>query len=83
MVGVGGILAEAVADEAQRINFPTALLERFGARRLMWGSNFPMDNRRGIPGLLALAQETLGFVSASDRALMFGGNALALWPFET
>lgn len=59
------------------------LLERFGARRLMWGSNFPMDNRRGIPGLLALAQETLGFVSASDRALMFGGNALALWPFET
>lgn len=57
------------------------VIERFGVERLAWGSNFPMDNQRGIPGLLALAQEQLHFLSASDRAKLFGGNALRLWPF--
>ena len=58
------------------------LIERFGVERLMWGSNFPMDNRRDIGGLLRLAQEQLAFLSESDRARLFGGNALRLWPFS-
>ena len=58
------------------------LIQRFGVDRLMWGSNFPMDNRRGIPGLLALARERLAFLSEADLGKLLGGNALRLWPFS-
>jgi len=58
------------------------LIERFGTERLMWGSNFPMDNRRDIGGLLRLGQEQLAFLGEAERAKLFGGNALRLWPFS-
>jgi predicted TIM-barrel fold metal-dependent hydrolase len=64
-----------------RVLFET-VLGHFGADRLMWGSNFPMDNRRDIPGLLRLAQEQLAFLPEGDRAKLFGGNALRLCPFR-
>lgn len=54
----------------------STLLEAYGAERLMWGSNFPMNAERDIPGLLRLAQDELSFLPASARQAMFGATGL-------
>jgi predicted TIM-barrel fold metal-dependent hydrolase len=56
------------------------LLDTFGAKRMMWGSNFPATHDRPLKEQLELAQEELAFVSAEDRRWLFGETALALWP---
>jgi predicted TIM-barrel fold metal-dependent hydrolase len=58
----------------------STLVARFGARRLMWGSDYPSTSESGLPGLLALARESLAFLPAKDQAAIFGGSALELWP---
>ena len=62
--------------------FETAL-ERFGARRLIWGTNFP--NHRGSDAgpytdLVDEAQEALAFASQEDRDWMFGGTIRSIFP---
>ncbi|HKV53869.1 MAG TPA: amidohydrolase family protein [Candidatus Binataceae bacterium] len=56
------------------------LLEAFGARRMMWGSNFPNTNDRSLKDQLALAREALAFASEEDRRWLFSETALSLWP---
>jgi L-fuconolactonase len=63
------------------------LLDAFGPRRLMWGSNWPMQApdlpyaprleavRRELPALAALEE--------GERAWLLGGTARALWPLRT
>jgi L-fuconolactonase len=55
------------------------VLERFGAERLMWGTNFPMDNVRNARGLLEHAREQLSFLPDA----VFGKTATTLWPAIT
>lgn len=62
--------------------FFRALVERFGARRIMWGSNYPAhwDKYDRIPERLALARRDLAFLREADRAAIMGETALSLWP---
>lgn len=56
------------------------LLDYFGPRRMMWGSNFPATHDRGLKEQLELAQDELSFLSQEDRRSLFGETALTLWP---
>ena len=57
------------------------LLERFGAERLLWGSNFPATHHSPYAALVQQALDATAFVSASERDLLFGGAALKLYHF--
>jgi len=56
------------------------LLEVFGARRLMWGSNFPNTYDRSLKEQLALALDELSFAPEADRRWLFADTASSLWP---
>jgi L-fuconolactonase len=60
--------------------FFSRMLDSFGARRLMWGSNFPATHDRPLKEQLALAQEDLSFVPAEEQRWLFSETALSLWP---
>jgi predicted TIM-barrel fold metal-dependent hydrolase len=58
------------------------LAERFGPRRIMWGSNYPAHAEAygDLAARLALARQDLAFLAEEDRDLVLGGNARRLWP---
>ena len=56
------------------------LLESFGPRRLMWGSDWPVLNEAGDYASWLAACETLTkHLSPSDREAIFGGTAAAFY----
>jgi L-fuconolactonase len=56
------------------------LVERFGARRLLWGTDYPHTNQRDYASLVALGRRSAASLAAADRSLVLAGTALALWP---
>jgi len=56
------------------------LVQRFGAQRIMWGSNYPATHDRSFKEQVALAREDLAFLSQEDQGWLFGETALSLWP---
>lgn len=56
------------------------LLERFGAHRLLWGSNYPNTYDRPYHDLVEVSRKALAYLPATDREALFGGTALKLWP---
>jgi predicted TIM-barrel fold metal-dependent hydrolase len=54
-------------------------VDRFGANRIAWGSNYPAQ-----PGplteLVALALRELAFLPAAERTAILGATALRLYP---
>ena len=61
-------------------DFFTRLFDCFGAKRLMWGWNFPATYDRSLKDQLDLAKDDLSFLSAEDQRWIFGETALTLWP---
>ena len=55
------------------------LVSEFGASRVAWGSNFPASDR-SLPELVALADETLGFLPQTEREWIFSRTAQVLYP---
>lgn len=60
-----------------------AMFKHFGAKRLLWGSDFP--HTKGSPAapykdLVDMARDTLTFLDAADRDQYFGGTAHSLFP---
>jgi predicted TIM-barrel fold metal-dependent hydrolase len=55
------------------------LIDRFGADRIAWGSNFPATND-SLSGILGKAQAALAFASKEERDFIFGGTAQRLYP---
>jgi L-fuconolactonase len=52
------------------------MLDRFGAERLLWGSDFPpVATREGYANALHWVQELLADITEAQRAQIFGGNA--------
>src|ERR1700730_4473524 len=60
--------------------FFNRLVSEFGAKRMMWGSNFPATNDSGLKEQLLMARRELAFLSAEDQRWLFGETALRLWP---
>ena len=52
----------------------------FGARRLMWGSDYPQYHRESYPAIVALGKRACSRLSADEQAAFLGGTALELWP---
>ncbi len=71
-----GVLETGAPPEA----FFGPLLARFGAGRLMWGTDFPATANQPYGERLAQSKAAFAFMSASDQALVMGGTALAIWP---
>ena len=59
-----------------------AVYDRFGAKRLIWGSDFPhVLLTMSYPRSLCWLERECAFIPAVDRELILGRNALALyWP---
>src|SRR4051812_8428591 len=55
------------------------LIDRFGADRMAWGSNFPATDD-SLAGILGKAQAALAFASKDERDWIFGGTAQRLYP---
>jgi predicted TIM-barrel fold metal-dependent hydrolase len=70
---------EARSGRATPETFFARLVAEFGADRIAWGSNFPAAKQK-LPELVALARDSLGFLSPQDRDWIFGKTALTLYP---
>lgn len=59
----------------------TKLVEVFGAKRIMWSSNYPAHPKfGGVKARLDESEKELAFLSDDDRAWIFGKTALAFYP---
>ena len=79
---LSGLVTEAPADAGLETLRPyiAALLERFGPRRLLWGSDWPVvDLAGGYDRWHGLAREALSGLDAGVRADVFGGNAARVY----
>jgi L-fuconolactonase len=57
--------------------------EAFGARRMMWGSDFPpVSFREGYQNALRFAQLHIPLDSYEERAALLGRTALGAWRFD-
>jgi L-fuconolactonase len=70
----------AMAGRGTVVDFFRPLVEAFGARRIMWGSNFPATYDRGLREQIELARDQLSFLPAEDQSWIFADTALSLWP---
>ncbi len=74
------LAAVARNGEQARRDFFRRLLDSFGERRLMWGTNFPASNDRSYQGFVEYAEQQLAFLPKEERRWIFGETALSLWP---
>jgi L-fuconolactonase len=70
----------AMAGRSTSAEFFRRLVDHFGARRLIWGSNFPATYDRTLKQQVELARDQLSFLPAEDQRWIFGETALSLWP---
>jgi predicted TIM-barrel fold metal-dependent hydrolase len=58
-------------------------LAAFGAKRLMWGSDYPPSSvREGYANALKFPMEYVTFKSEEDKEWVFGATANTLWKFR-
>jgi predicted TIM-barrel fold metal-dependent hydrolase len=77
MLKVSTINLRSVADPAA---LWAALVESFGADRLMWGSDHPHTDGPGYAPLVDLARASTAGLAAADRHAVLAGTAVRLWP---
>lgn len=70
----------AMKERSTCAEFFRRVVDRFGPRRLLWGSNFPSTRDRSLKEQLDLARKQLSFLSPEEQSLIFGETALRLWP---
>lgn len=62
----------------------TRAYSSFGAQRMMWGSDYPpVSKREGYANALKFARQELAHVPDTDRDMIFGDTAAALYGFES
>jgi predicted TIM-barrel fold metal-dependent hydrolase len=74
------VLEHVEADAAGPEGFVELLAQRFGAQRLLWGSDYPQTHDRTYSEFVALAQRAAARLSASDGEAFLGETALRMWP---
>lgn len=72
-------VAEAKNGHATWASFFPALVSKFGAARIAWGSNFPASEG-SLSELLKSTQQGLAVLSAEVREWIFSKTALTLYP---
>ena len=55
------------------------LLEAFGAKRLMWGSDFPATADQAYESRVVQAREAFRFIGEEELGWVMGGTAAAVW----
>ena len=71
--------AEEVGGTARALY--ETLLEKFGAKRVMWSSNYPAHPRFGdIKTRLEASKNAFAFMNEEDRRWIFSDTALSVWP---
>jgi L-fuconolactonase len=75
-------VAEAHNGKATPSTFFPLLVSKFGASRILWGSNYPASEGL-LPELLNSSQAGLSMLSAGDRAWIFAKTAQHLYPVLT
>jgi L-fuconolactonase len=79
---LSGLVTEAPDEAGLDVLQPyiDALLELFGPRRLIWGSDWPVVGLAGgYDRWHAMAHEALRELDADERAAVFGGNAARVY----
>lgn len=71
---------DAAARGGDPRRFVAALAERFGAERLLWGSDFSQTHDRPYAHLVELGREACAALSPEGRAWCLGRSAARLWP---
>jgi predicted TIM-barrel fold metal-dependent hydrolase len=71
---------DAAAREGDPRRFVAALAKRFGAERLLWGSDFSQTHDRPYAELVRFGREAFSGLAAAEQARCLGGTAAALWP---
>ena len=74
------VLDAAQAAEGSPRPFIRRLVERFGADRIVWGSDFSQTHDRSYAELVALGRSAFGALDAAEQAACLGETALRLWP---
>lgn len=81
--GFYGFTTSAWSPYMDTLRFVTLALESFGARRMMWGSDFPpVSFREGYHNTLRFATQHIPLASYEDRAHLLGRTALSCWRFD-
>ena len=73
---VDGVLESGAPEEA----FFGPLLQRFGARRLLWGTDFPATADQSYAERLEQSLQAFSFMAEEARRWVMGQTALQLWP---
>ena len=74
------ILEPLERDGIDSRTWVNTLAERFGAARLLWGSDFPATHTRSYTEYVELAQRVASDLPEADRARFLAGTALMFWP---
>ena len=74
---VSSIVLESAAEPGA---FVEALVARFGAERVMWGSDFSQTHDRAYPELVALARRAFAGLREAQQEQCFVGTPRSLWP---
>ena len=72
-------LVSAAQGNSDTVTFVKTVVEKFGAERIAWGSNFPAAEG-SLRDLFGEAQSALAFLPIIDRDLIFAGVATQLYP---
>ncbi len=75
---VSSVVLESAGKEPE--SFVETLTARFGAERVMWGSDFSQTHDRSYLELVALAQRAFGTLSDAQREQCFEATPRTLWP---
>jgi L-fuconolactonase len=71
------------APYVDTLRFVELAVEAFGARRMMWGSDFPpVSFREGYHNTVRFATQIIPLASYEDRAYLMGRTALSYWRFD-
>jgi predicted TIM-barrel fold metal-dependent hydrolase len=72
-------LEQAVKGRATPETFFGKVVQKFGANRMIWGSNFPAAPQP-LPELIAMARNALSFLPQQDQDWIFFKTAQTLYP---
>ena len=73
-------LDDAVRIDGHARGLVRTLVDRFGANRLMWGSDYCQTHDRSYGELVALARDAFSELSPEDRIACFAETPRRLWP---